>query len=77
MDHLRKALNQSVSEVASSQRDDVINRVRTEREALLTSTGRPRAAYAEVIIERDAATRRVEDLDVRIAHYRRQAYQDL
>ena len=74
-DHLRKALDQSVSEVASSQGDDVISRVRTEREALLTSTGRPRAAYAEVITERDAATRRVAELDARIAHYRQQVDQ--
>ena len=74
-DHLRKALDQSVSEVASSQGDDVINRVRTEREALLTSTGRPRAAYAEVIGEREAATRRVAELDTRITHYRQQVDQ--
>ena len=74
-DHLRKALDQSVSEVASSQGDDVINRVRTEREALLTSTGRPRAAYAEVIGERETATRRVAELDARITHYRQQVDQ--
>lgn len=74
-DHLRKALDQSVSEVASSQGDDVINRVRTEREALLTTTGRPRGAYAEVITEREAAAKRVEELDTRITHYRQQVDQ--
>ena len=71
-DHLRKALDQSVSEVASSLGDDVINRVRTEREALLTTTGRPRAAYADVITEREAAAKRVDELDTRITHYRMQ-----
>ena len=74
-DHLRKALDQSVGEVASSQGDDVINRVRTEREALLTPKGRPCAAYAEAITEREATTRRVEELDARIAHYRQQVDQ--
>lgn len=74
-DHLRKALDQSVSEVASSQGDDVINRVRTDREALLTTTGRPRGAYAEVITEREAAAKRVDELDVRITHYRQQVDQ--
>ena len=74
-DHLRKALDQSVSEVASSQGDDVINRVRAEREVVLTSTGRARGAYAEVISEREAAARRVEELDTRIAQYRRQVDQ--
>ena len=74
-DHLRKALDQSVSEVASSQGDDVINQVRTQREALLTSTGRPRGAYAEVIGEREAAGKRLEELDTRITHYRQQVDQ--
>lgn len=72
-DHLRKALDQSVSEVASSQGDDVINRVRTEREALLTTkTDQPRGAYATVINECEAAAKRVEELDSRITHYRQQ-----
>ncbi len=71
-DHLRRALDQSVSEVASSQGDDVINRVRSEREALLTSTGRPRGAYAQAITEREVAAGRIDELDARIAQYRQQ-----
>lgn len=74
-DHLRQALNQSVNEVASSQGDDVIDRVRTERESLLTTTGRARGAYAEVIAEREAASKRVEELDTHIARYRQQVDQ--
>ena len=74
-DHLRKALEQSVSEVASSQGDDVIDRIRAERELLLTATGRPRAAYAEAISERDLASERVAELDGRITQYRDQVDQ--
>ncbi len=74
-DHLRKALEQSVSEVASSQGDDVIDRVRAERERLLTSTARPRGAYAEAIGERDVANARVAELDARIVQYRHQVDQ--
>lgn len=74
-DHLRKALDQSVGEVASSQGDEVIQRVRTERDALLKANGQPRGAYDEVIKERDAAARRVEELDTRITHYRQQVDQ--
>ncbi|WP_088284076.1 ATP-binding protein [Ideonella sp. A 288] len=74
-DHLRKALDQMVGDVASSQGDDVIGRVRSEREALLTATGKPRAAYAEALLERDAAGARVQELDARIAQYRDQVDQ--
>ena len=74
-DHLRKALEQSVSEVASSQGDDVIDRIRAERELLLTATGRPRAAYAEAISESTLSAARIAELDGRIAHYRDQVDQ--
>lgn len=74
-DHLRKALDQSVSEVASTRGDDVIAHVRTEREALMTATGRPRGAYAEALSERDSAAQRVQELDTRISQYRQQVDQ--
>lgn len=71
-DHLRKALDQSVGEVASSQGDDIITIIRGQRDALLTSTGRPRAAYLEATNERDGLKSRLVDLDQRIAQYRQQ-----
>lgn len=71
-DHLRQALEKSVTEIASSQGDTVIGQVRAQRELLLTSTGKPRAAYADAIAESDAATGRVAELDARIAQYRQQ-----
>lgn len=74
-DHLRQALQQSVSEVSSSQGDDVIEQVRSEREKLLTGTGKPRGDYAQAIAERDDADRRVAELDQRIGHYREQVDQ--
>ncbi|MBK9573063.1 MAG: hypothetical protein IPO43_10165 [Rhodoferax sp.] len=74
-DHLRKALDQSVGEVASSQGDDVMTAVRTKRDALLTSTGRPRAAYLEALAERDALAAQAAELDQRIALYQQQVDQ--
>lgn len=74
-DHLRKALDQSVGEVASSQGDDVIAKIRSQRDALLTSTGKPRAVYSEAITERDALQSRLTDLDHRIAQYHQQVDQ--
>lgn len=74
-DHLRKALDQSVGEVASSQGDDVIAKIRDQRDTLLTSTGKPRAAYSESIAERDALQSRLGELDQRIAQYQQQVDQ--
>lgn len=74
-DHLRKVLDQSVGEVASTQGDAVIAKIHSERDALLTSTGRPRAVYAEAITERDALRVRVVELGDRIATYQEQVDQ--
>jgi energy-coupling factor transporter ATP-binding protein EcfA2 len=74
-DHLRKALEQSVGEVASSQGDDVIERVREQRNALLTANGRARAGYLDAIEEEKASTAQLFELDVRIAQYREQVDQ--
>ncbi|RYH39124.1 MAG: GTP-binding protein, partial [Alcaligenaceae bacterium] len=68
--HLRKALDQSVSEVASTLGDGVIAQIRAERDLLLTTTGRPRGAYADVLADRDSAAQRAEELAIRIAQYR-------
>ncbi len=74
-DHLRKALDQSVGEVASTRGDDVIQRVRSEREALLTRTGRPSGAYAKIIGDIEALAISVAELDTRITQYRQQVDQ--
>lgn len=75
-DLLRHALEQSAGEVASTQGDEVINRVRGEREALLSpATGKPRGTYAEAIKKQEETSRRIEELDKRIAQYREQVDQ--
>ncbi|MEZ5639203.1 MAG: AAA family ATPase [Burkholderiaceae bacterium] len=71
-DHLRQALARSVTEVASSQGDSVIARVRKEREALLTQAGKPRGVYQEALAEQDTLGSRLAELDGRITHYRQQ-----
>jgi len=74
-EHLRKVLDQSVGEVASTQGDAVIAKIHNERDVLLTSTGRPRAVYVEAITERDALRVRVAELGDRIATYQAQVDQ--
>ena len=74
-DLLREALDHSTGEVASTRGDEVINRVRSERETLLTSTGKPRGIYAEAIKEQEDTSRRIVELDKRIAQYRAQVDQ--
>jgi hypothetical protein len=73
--HLRKALEQSLGEVAGSQGDDVIARVRAERDLLLTSGGRPRAALADAVKQHDDLVQALSDLDARIDGYRAQVDQ--
>ena len=71
-DYLRSALDQSLGEVASSHGDEVIERMRRDRDALLTKKGDPREAYAEAIAAREAAVRRLAELDQKITLYRDQ-----
>ena len=71
-DYLRSALDRSMGEVASSHGDEVIERVRRDRDALLTKKGDPREAYAEAIAAREAAARRLAELDQKITLYRDQ-----
>lgn len=74
-EHLRKVLDQSVGEIASTQGDAIIAKIHEERDALLTSTGKPRALYSESIVERDALRVRIAELDGRIATYQAQVDQ--
>ena len=52
-DHLKSALNSMVGEVASSGGDDLIETVRSQRDTLLTGTGKPRGDYLK--LEKDRA----------------------
>jgi len=72
-DHLRSALESSVGEVASSQGDALIARVRSERELLLTpGTGRPTGELKKAIDARDETQARVAEIDGRIGTWRQQ-----
>jgi hypothetical protein len=56
-DHLRKALESHLGEVAASGGDDVVAQVRAWRDELLTSTGRPKGRAAEGARRRGRAGR--------------------
>ncbi|MCW7542061.1 AAA family ATPase, partial [Aquabacterium sp. A7-Y] len=70
--HLRTALQASLGEVAGSGGDDVLERVRGERELLLTPTGKPRGDYAEAIERRTRLAEALTALDLQIETYRQQ-----
>lgn len=74
-DHLRKALDQSLGEVAASGGDEVVNQVRRLREELLTGTGKPRADYARALDDAQAQAGRVAELEQAVAGYRDQVDQ--
>jgi DNA repair exonuclease SbcCD ATPase subunit len=69
-DHLRRALNESLGEVASSGGDDVLASVEAARNELLTaSTGNPRGVYAEAIKREGALGEAIRELDNEITLY--------
>lgn len=70
-DHLRKALGNSLGELASSSGDNVIKAVESERNQILTpSTGAPRGAYAEALKHRSTLDEALEALHADIEAYR-------
>lgn len=70
-DHLRKALGDSLGDLASTSGDDVIKVVETERNQLLTpSTEVPRGAYAEALKRRSALEEELVVLRLEIDAYR-------
>jgi energy-coupling factor transporter ATP-binding protein EcfA2 len=72
-DHLRQALESSVGEVASTQGDTLIARIRSERDLLLTpETRKPTAELKKAIDARDEAQARLADIDLRIEGWRQQ-----
>jgi chromosome segregation ATPase len=75
-DHLRKALDVSVGEVASTQGDALIAKVRAERDLLLTpKDDKPRGELKRALDECDELQAQLAEQDARIEAYRRQVDQ--
>ena len=74
-EHLRKALDSSLGEVAASGGDALAAQVRRLRDELLTGTGKPRAAYQKAIDDSAALAAQTEALTQATAAYRGQVDQ--
>ncbi len=71
-DHLKSALNSMVGEVASSGGDDLIETVRSQRDTLLTGTGKPRGDYLKLEKDRAQYELEIEELKERVHRYQEQ-----
>ena len=71
-DHLKSALNSMVGEVASSGGDDLIETVRSQRDTLLTGTGKPRGDYLKLEKDRAQSELEIEELKERVHKYQEQ-----
>ncbi|MBW7469708.1 AAA family ATPase [Marinobacter sp. F4218] len=71
-DHLKSALNSMVGEVASSGGDDLIETVRSQRDILLTGTGKPRGDYLKLEKDRAQHQLEIEELKERVHKYQEQ-----
>ena len=74
-DHLQRALNASLGEVAASGGDDVLARVTAMRAELLTNTGRPKATYSQAIEAATALASETAELEVAAQTHRDQVDQ--
>lgn len=74
-DHLQRALNASLGEVAASGGDDVLARVTAMRAELLTNTGRPKAVYSQAIEAATALANETAELEVAAQTHRDQVDQ--
>ena len=74
-DHLRKALEAHLGEVAASGGDDVVAQVRAWRDELLTSTGRPKAVLQKAHDDAAALAAQVAALQAAVHTYRSQVDQ--
>ena len=68
--HLRRALDESLGEVAASGGDEVVTQVRKQRDELLTAAGKPRAAYLQARDDESALDRKVADLQEAVVAHR-------
>ena len=71
-DHLKSALNSMVGEVASSGGDDLIETVRSQRDTLLTGTGKPRGDYQQLEKDRGQYEHEIAELKDRVHKYQEQ-----
>ena len=74
-DHLRGALDGSLGEVAASGGDEVLARVRALRGELLTTAGKPRAAFQQAIADVQALVAEAAELERKVLAYREQVDQ--
>ena len=74
-DHLQRALNASLGEVAASGGDDVLVRVTALRAELLTTTGRPKAAYSLAMDGAAALAAETTELEIAAQTHRDQVDQ--
>jgi len=71
-DHLRKALDESLGEVASTGGDEIFERVQAERDRMLTRTGQPAGELKEATSRLAVAADRLASLTAQLAEYREQ-----
>lgn len=74
-DHLRRALDQGLGDVAASGGDEVVAQVRRLRDELLTGTGKPRGELARAEDEVATLAPLLDELQRAIATYRQQVDQ--
>lgn len=78
-DHLHDALRDpdgdSAAALAASGGDAILDSLRAQRDELLTSTGKPRAAHAEAIAQVAALEAELGAIDAQVATYRQQVDQ--
>lgn len=78
-DHLHDALREpagdSAAALAASGGDAILDSLRAQRDELLTSTGKPRAAHAEAIAQVATLEAGLTELDAQITAYRQQVDQ--
>ncbi len=67
--HLRKALDESLGEVASSGGDEVVRQVASMRDELLTGTGKPRADYAKALEGAEACAAQLRERQDAVARH--------
>jgi len=73
--HLRKALDESLGEVAASGGDDIVRQLSSQREELLTDKGKPRAIYLKALEDSAELELRVTELRQLVAQYQNQVDQ--
>jgi hypothetical protein len=84
-DHLHHALqgagggassaSSAAASLAASHGDALLDQLRQQRQALLTSTGKPRAALADAIAQAAALAEQLQALDAQITRYQQQVDQ--